>query len=174
MASISIAIPSKVFISANPSAPALITSPAIETISVTSGESFTMIGSSPPTFLLTDSTTDFEATGSQAKTIPRFSTFGQEILTSIPLIPATPLNFRASDAYSSIVSPEIETITRAFFAISQGISSARNWSIPGPCNPIELSIPLGVSAIRGVARPDRGLTEIDLVTTAPSSSKSKN
>ena len=39
---------------------------------------------------------------------------------------------------------------------------------------MELSIPLGVSAIRGVARPDRGLTEIDLVTTAPSSSKSKN
>ena len=46
--------------------------------------------------------------------------------------------------------------------------------MPGPCNPIELSIPLGVSAIRGVARPERGLTEIDLVTTAPSSSKSKN
>ena len=114
------------FISAKPSAPALITSPAIETISVTSGESFTIIGSSPPTFLLTDSTTDLEATGSQAKTIPLFSTFGQEIFTSIPLIPATPLSFRASDEYSSIVSPEIETITRALLAINQGISSARN------------------------------------------------
>jgi hypothetical protein len=65
-------------------------------------------------------------------------------------------------------------MTRALLEISQGISSERNWSMPGPCNPIEFSIPLGVSAILGVARPERGLTEIDLVTTAPSSSKLKN
>ena len=40
--------------------------------------------------------------------------------------------------------------------------------MPGPCRPIELSMPLGVSAIRGVGRPDRGRSMIDLVTTAPS------
>ena len=38
-------------------------------------------------------------------------------------------------------------------------------SMPGPCRPIELSMPLGVSAIRGVGRPDRGCSMIDLVTT---------
>ena len=46
--------------------------------------------------------------------------------------------------------------------------------MPGPCRPIELSMPLAVSAIRGVARPDRGSSMIDLVTTAPSAATSKN
>ena len=46
--------------------------------------------------------------------------------------------------------------------------------MPGPCRPIELSMPLGVSAIRGVGRPERGASMIDLVTTAPSSATSKN
>ncbi len=40
--------------------------------------------------------------------------------------------------------------------------------MPGPCRPIEFSMPLGVSAIRGVGRPDRGASMTDLVTTAPS------
>ncbi len=39
--------------------------------------------------------------------------------------------------------------------------------MPGPCSPIEFSMPLGVSAIRGVGRPDRGLSMTDLVTIAP-------
>ena len=39
---------------------------------------------------------------------------------------------------------------------------------------MELSIPEGVSAIRGVARPERGLSIIDLVTIAPKSVKGKN
>ena len=46
--------------------------------------------------------------------------------------------------------------------------------MPGPCKPIELSMPLGVSAMRGVGRPARGLIIIDLVTTAPIDLKSKN
>ena len=29
--------------------------------------------------------------------------------------------------------------------------------MPGPCRPIELSMPLGVSAMRGVGRPERGV-----------------
>ena len=45
--------------------------------------------------------------------------------------------------------------------------------MPGPCRPIELSIPLGVSAIRGVGRPARGATMTDLVTIAPSLATSK-
>src|SRR5947209_5231908 len=39
--------------------------------------------------------------------------------------------------------------------------------MPGPCRPIELSIPLGVSAMRGVGRPLRGCSWIDFVTTPP-------
>jgi hypothetical protein len=39
---------------------------------------------------------------------------------------------------------------------------------------MELSMPLAVSDIRGVARPDRASSMIDLVTTAPSSATSKN
>src|SRR3954462_15376102 len=39
--------------------------------------------------------------------------------------------------------------------------------MPGPCTPIELSTPLGVSAIRGVGRPLRGCSWIDFVTTPP-------
>ncbi len=46
-------------------------------------------------------------------------------------------------------------------------------SIPGPCSPIELSMPLGVSDMRGVARPARGFSMMLLVTIAPSSVISK-
>ncbi|CAB4855487.1 unannotated protein [freshwater metagenome] len=62
----------------------------------------------------------------------------------------------------------------AFCSTSQGISFSKNASIPGPCNPIELSIPLGVSAIRGVIRPVRALVIMDLVTIAPNSVNGKN
>ena len=96
------------------------------------------------------------------------------MFTSSAEIPATPRSLRAKEANSSAVSPAIETIIRAFCSTSQGISLARNASMPGPCNQIEFNMPLGVSAIRGVARPARGLVMIDLVTIAPISRKSKN
>ena len=47
-------------------------------------------------------------------------------------------------------------------------------SIPGPWSPMEFSIPLGVSAMRGVGRPDRGCSITLLVTTAPIAVMSKN
>ena len=50
---------------------------------------------------------------------------------------------------------------------SQARSSRRTRRCPGPCRPIELSMPLGVSAMRGVPRPDRGSAITDLVTNAP-------
>ena len=161
-------------IKANPSAPASTTPFAIETRSVTSGDNFAMIGSSPPIVLRTPSMTRLDASGSHAKTSPRFSTFGQEILTSIALMPDTERSFRARVEYSSTVSPAIETITRAFCSTRYGTSFARKASIPGPCKPIEFSIPLGVSAIRGVGRPARALDITDLVTTPPMSFNGKN
>ena len=146
-------IPRTVLISASASAPASTTPRAIAGKSVTSGESFAMIGSSPPIVFRTPSMTRRDASGSQAKTRPRFSTLGQLMFTSTALIPEIDRNLRARVEYSSIVSPAIETITRAFCSSNQGTSLARKASIPGPCSPIELSIPEGVSAIRGVGRP---------------------
>ena len=107
-------IPKTVLIKAKPSAPASTTPRAIDTKSVTSGESLAMIGNSPPIVRRTPSITRREASGSQAKTSPRFSTFGQEIFTSIALIPETDRSFLAKVEYSSTVSPAIETIMRAF------------------------------------------------------------
>ena len=169
-----ITIPRTVLIRAKPSAPASTTPFAIDTRSVTSGDNFAMMGSSPPIVLRTPSITRLDASGSHAKTRPRFSTLGQEMFTSIALIPDTERSFRASVEYSSTVSPAIETIMRAFCSAKYGTSLARKASIPGPCKPIELSIPLGVSAIRGVGRPARGLDITDLVTTPPISLRGKN
>ncbi len=39
--------------------------------------------------------------------------------------------------------------------------------MPGPWSPMEFSMPLGVSAIRAVGRPERGLSMTDFVTMAP-------
>ena len=83
----SITIPSKVLIKANPSTPALITDSAISTISVTSGDNLAIMGSSPPIFLRTLSITALAVSGWHAKTWPRFSTFGQDMFTSMALIP---------------------------------------------------------------------------------------
>ena len=167
-------IPRRVFISAKPSTPALITAPAISVISVTSGDNFAIIGSSPPIFRLTDSITATAVSGWQAKTCPLFSTFGHEIFTSTALIPETALNLLANTPYSSTVSPAIETIIFACWETNQGISFSKKTSIPGPCNPIELSIPLGVSAILGVIRPVLAFVIIDFVTIAPISVSGKN
>ena len=117
--------------------------------------------------LRTPSITRRELSGSHANTRPRFSTLGQEIFTSTALIPETERSLRASVEYSSTVSPAMETMTRAFCSSNQGTSLARNASMPGPCRPMELSIPDGVSAIRGVGRPCRGLLITDFVTIAP-------
>ena len=117
MVSTLITIPRTVLIKANPSAPASTTPRAIDTKSVTSGESFAMIGSSPPIVRRTPSITRREASGSQAKTSPLFSTLGQEIFTSMALMPDTERSLRARVEYSSTVSPAIETIIRAFCSV---------------------------------------------------------
>ena len=65
---VSITIPSKVFITLSPSAPALTTALAISVISVTSGESFAKSGMLAETFLRTLLITSAAAYGSQAKT----------------------------------------------------------------------------------------------------------
>ncbi len=161
-------IPSVVFTSARPSAPASRQTRAIATMSVTSGESLARTGTRPATTSATPATTCADDTGSHAKTRPRFATFGHEMFTSTAPTPGSPASRAASSANSSASLPAIETTAVAPASRSHGRSCARNASMPGPCRPIELSIPDGVSAIRGVGRPERGSRRIDFVTTPPS------
>ena len=96
------------------------------------------------------------------------------MLTSIIEMPLASRSRIANFAYSSTVLPAIDTTARAPCSINQGRSRSTKISIPGPCSPIEFNIPLGVSAIRGVARPDRTFIMMDFVTMPPSSATSKN
>ena len=66
-----------------PSAPASVTARAISPMSVTSGESLANTGTFGCAARRTAEITRPAAIGSQANTWPRFSTFGQEMLTSI-------------------------------------------------------------------------------------------
>ena len=167
-------MPSSVLIIDTPSTPASTTLEAISTMSVTSGDSFAKIGDSLVHSWRTVEMTSAAEYGLHANTCPRLSTFGQEIFTSSPPIPSTSFRMRASSPNSSTLFPAIETIVVTLFSRSQAKSFSKKLSMPGPCNPIELSMPLGVSAMRGVARPDRAFFIMLLVTTAPRVVKSPN
>ena len=146
-------------------------------MSVTSGVSLAKIGMSRGSCSRTRATTLALAIGSQAKTRPRLATLGQEMLTSTPTTASKASLARrvaATSANSPLVLPAMETRVRAPACLSQARSLSTNAEMPGPWSPIELSIPAGVSAIRGVPRPDRGSAITDLVTNAPSSRMSKN
>src|SRR5260221_9051351 len=165
--SVSIAMPSNVLIIDRPSAPADTHERAIATMSVTSGDSLANTGMSYRVRALTAAITAPASVASQANTWPRCSTFGHEMLTSSAVTPAASDNRAASSAYSSTVLPAIDTTALAPRESSHGRSRCKNASIPGPCKPIELSMPLLVSAIRGVGRPALGASITDLVTIAP-------
>ena len=78
-----ITMPSSVLMTETPVAPARTTAPAIETMSVTSGESFAKIGMRGSLWRLTAWMTSAADPASHANTWPRFSTFGHEMLTSM-------------------------------------------------------------------------------------------
>src|SRR6185437_14337860 len=165
--SVSIATPRRELIIESPSAPAETHERAIATMSVTSGESLAKTGRSCLVLARTASITAPASTGSHANTCPRCSTFGQEMFTSSAVTPAASEMRAASSAYSSTVLPAIDTTARAPRDSSHGRSRCKNASMPGPCSPMEFSIPLLVSAILGVGRPALGASITDLVTTAP-------
>ena len=171
--SVSITTPSVVLIIDSASAPAAMTAPATSTMSVTSGESLASTGTVELVLRRTALITCAEAIGSQANTRPRLSTLGQEIFTSSAAIPGSWRSRLASAEYSSTVPPAIDTTAGMPRSRNQARSLAMNASTPGPCNPMELSIPEGVSAMRGVARPDRGFIMMLLVTTPPMAVRSK-
>ena len=172
--SVSMTMPSSVLIMLSPSAPASTTARAISTMSVTSGDSLASTGMRGSVARRTADTTAEAGSAWQAKTWPRSSTLGHEMLTSIAETPSALRSRWARRWYSSTLPPAIDTTARAPRSRSQARSWSMKASMPGPCSPIELSMPLGVSAIRGVARPDRGRSMIDLVTTAPIAVRSRN
>src|SRR5450631_3539871 len=174
--SVSMTIASRVLIMVSPSAPALTQARAISTMSVTSGLSLAKMGMLFGSVSRTRAMTWADERGSHAKTSPRLATLGQEMLTSTPTTASKAgdsHSAEATSAYSPAVFPAMETSTRAPTDLSHTRSPEANSAIPGPCKPIELSIPLGVSAIRGVPRPDRGSAITVLVTNAPSPAMSK-
>ena len=152
-------MPSRVLIIVRPSAPASRAASAIVTMSVTSGVSLAKIGVPAGSRSRTSRTTRSDDSGSQAKTSPRLATLGHEMLTSTPTTASKaglPASRSATSPNSSAVLPAIETSTRAPTDASQARSFSTKASMPGPCRPIELSMPDAVSAIRGVPRPERG------------------
>src|SRR5450631_733851 len=174
--SVSMTIASRVLIMVSPSAPALTQARAISTMSVTSGLSLAKTGMLRGSVSRTRAMTVADDRVSHANTCPRFATLGQEMLTSTPTTASNAgdsSSAKATSAYSPAVFPAMDTSTRAPTDLSHTRSPEANSAIPGPCRPIELSIPLGVSAILGVPRPDRGSASTVLVTKAPSPAMSK-
>ena len=70
-------------------------------------------------------------------------------------------------AYSSSECPETLTITGTSCWASHLRGPAQKASTPGFCRPMLLSMPLGVSAMRGESLPAQGSRETPLVVTAP-------
>ena len=114
--------------------------------------------------------TSAAAFGSVPKLMPPPWTFGQLILTSNHPIASSSSSFSTTSTYSPTEKPETFAITgfektRRIF----GSSSEITRSTPGFCSPTALSIPAGVSAIRGVGFPKRGSAVVPLKLKVPSS-----
>ena len=162
-----IAIPFRVFISETQSAPPASTAFAIATMSVTLGESFTIIGRRVED--LTFRVIVKASSGSAPNAMPPLQTLGQEIFTSMP-----------SDAFRPVqdggylhhtrrpVSPRIFTMILVSISLKYGSFSERNCFSPTFCRPIALSIPPAVSIIRGGGFPIIGSSDIPFTTIAPS------
>ena len=96
------------------------------------------------------------------------STFGQLMFSSRAATPGTPSRAAASSPNSAAVSPATFTITGVSHSAHTGAISATMRSTPGFCRPMELSIPAGVSTVRGWGLPSRGRSVTAFVTNAPS------
>ena len=95
------------------------------------------------------------------------STLGQETFSSIARTLAFAAMRATTTAYSCGDHPPTLTINGTPSSASRGRVWSQNLSTPGFARPIELIIPLGVSAIRGGGLPSRGLSVTVLLTNAP-------
>src|SRR6185503_4839883 len=78
----------------------------------------------------------------------------------------------ASSTYSSSVVPQMLTMTDAPSRCSSGSFSAMNRWTPMPCRPIALSMPDGVSTMRGGGCPSRSARNSPFTATPPSDDRS--
>ena len=147
--------------------PSLAACPAAAT-SVMLGVSFTMRGWSGAA-RRTAATTARITGGDTPKARPPFSVLGQDRLSSSAARPVAPLRRRDTATYSSCVSPNTLAMTTVPQPRSAGSFSARNASTPMFARPMALSIPDGVSQVRGGALPRRGRSDSPLVTNPPRS-----
>src|SRR3989304_343079 len=134
-------------------------------MSVTLGLSLGITGRRVPA--RTISVTRAAKSGSQPNSMPPSLTFGQEMLISMPLTPSTSFRMRASSPYSSSVLPQILTRMAGPRPRSSGNFPSMNRLTPISCSPMALSIPEGVSQMRGGGQPGRGFRYSPLTTIAP-------
>ena len=155
----------------SPSAPSASQARAISAMSVTLGVSFIKTG-----FFVTARTarvTSAAAWGSQPKFFPPAWTLGQEMLTSKMAAWSTAFSFRQFSAYSSRVKPPTLAITGPWkISAMRGTSSRMTASMPGFWRPTALSIPPGVSAMRGWGLPSRGAAVVPFQEKEPRMSRS--
>ena len=111
--------------------------------------------------------------GSQPKFLPPAWTLGQEMLTSRMATWSTSFSFRQFSVYSSREKPPTLAIRGPWKIFAMwGTSWAMTASMPGFCSPTALSIPPGVSAIRGWGLPSRGWAVVPFQEKLPKMSKS--
>ena len=168
--STSMAIARNVLTSETASAPASSAATARAATSVTLGVSLGKIGS--VVAARTARTTSRTPAMLHPNVWPPWSTLGQETLISMAATPSASDRIRAISAYSSTVEPQTLTMTTARRARSAGSLSATKARTPMPCSPMALSMPLGVSTMRGGACPSRASRNRPLTATAPSVDRS--
>ena len=146
-------------------APASTTFRAIETMSVTFGVSFTMIGS---VVARTQAAVTAAATSASCpNSMPPCCAFGLLTFNSMPAMPAIPSSASAQAAYSPTLLPRMLTMTGTFQRAQTGARSRSSLRMPMFCRPIELSMPAGVSSMRRAGLPARGCNVVVLLTIAP-------
>jgi hypothetical protein len=170
--STSIERPTRVLMSERTSAPPSTAALAAVTMSVTFGESFTTSGRRVAG--RTAATSAWRAAGSFPKTIPPFTTFGQETFSSTAATRGSSPIRSTTARYSASVSPQTFARTVAPFSCSFGSFSERNSSMPTFWRPIALSIPASVSQIRGGGFPRQGRAERPFTEIAPREPRSTN
>src|SRR5574341_1332295 len=164
--STSMAMPTTVLISDTAVAPPAWAALAVSAMSVTFGDSFTMVGKwvDPRTARVTSNT----AAGDWPKLIPPCLTLGHDTFTSIAWTPSSEERRRASRSNSSTVPPKMLTVTFTSKRRRNGSLRETKASRPTLASPIALSIPDGVSINRGSGFPVRGSRESPFTTIAPS------
>ena len=168
--STSMAIARKVFTRDTASAPASSAAAAIAATSVTFGVSLGKTGRAVAA--RTARTTSRTPLRLHPKVWPPSSMLGHEMLISMAATPSASDRIRAISAYSSTVEPQMLTMTTARRRRRAGSFPATKARTPMPCRPMALSMPLGVSTMRGGACPSRASRNSPLTATAPSADRS--